>query len=201
MGHWRAPPRGLYFGRDARVHGRYGRIAQLPRDSQHDQCCSATPWCFPLAPESCPQSQPDPASESDQLLGCFAKAEITAPAPHIPGQVFHCRRDADALGPSRDRPDSLLEPFQRFRRNRALGVRTSREAEPEKLPFLRSCHRTLRLIYLELDLLCDEARDALHHPLARAFAANIDVTVVCIANKAVSTVLQLAVEFVEHEVT
>jgi hypothetical protein len=32
-----------------------------------------------------------------------------------------------------------------------------REAEPEELPFLRSCHRTLRLIYLELELLCDEA--------------------------------------------
>jgi hypothetical protein len=66
---------------------------------------------------------------------------------------------------------------------------------------LRSCHRTLRLIYLELELLCDEARDALHHPLTRAFAANVNVTVVRIANKTVSPVLQLAVEFVEHEVT
>src|SRR5207245_6659871 len=105
------------------------------------------------------------------------------------------------LCPSRDLPDSLLEPFQRFRRNRALDVRTSRKAEPEGLSFLRSCHRTLGLIYLELELLCDEARDALHHPLTRAFAANVDVAVVRIANKAVSPMLQLAVEFVEHEVT
>src|SRR5206468_6164932 len=88
-----------------------------------------------------------------------------------------------------------------FWRDRALDVRTSREAEPEKLPFLRSCHRTLRLVYLELELLCYEARDALHHPLTRAFAANIDVTVVRITNEAVPPVLQLAVEFVEHEVT
>src|ERR1039458_4924890 len=30
-----------------------GRVARkLPRDSQCDQCRSATPWCFPLAPES-----------------------------------------------------------------------------------------------------------------------------------------------------
>src|ERR1035437_8145032 len=32
-----------------------GRVARkLPRDSQCDQCRSATPWCFPLAPESRP---------------------------------------------------------------------------------------------------------------------------------------------------
>src|SRR6202162_655547 len=178
-----------------------GRVAQLPRDSQCDECRSATPWCFPLAPEGGPQSQADPASESDQHLGRFARAEIAAPAPHILGQILYCRLDAVALCPSRDVPDSLLEPFQRFRRNRALDVRTSRKAEPEELPFLRSCHRTLRLIYLELELLCDEARDALHHPLTRALTANVNVTVVRIANKTVSAVLQLAVEFVEHEVT
>src|SRR6266705_17670 len=178
-----------------------GRVAQLPRDSQRDECRSPTPWCFPLAPEGGAQSQADPASESDQHLGCFAEAEIAAPAPHIRGQLLHCRLDADALGPSRDLPDSLLEPFQRFRRDRAPGVWTGRKAEPKELAFLRSCHRTLRLIYLELELLCDEARDAPHHPLTRAFAANVNVTVVCIANKPVSPVLQLAVEFVEHEVT
>src|SRR5438105_118034 len=73
-----------------------------------------TPWCFPLAPESCPQSQPDPASESDQLLGYFAKAEITAPAPHIPGQLFHCRLNADALGPShaQDMDHSTAHPVR-----------------------------------------------------------------------------------------
>src|SRR5713226_4165253 len=178
-----------------------GHVAQLPRDSQRDECRSPTPWCFPLAPGGSPQSQADPASESNQHLGRFAKAEIAAPAQHIPSQFFHCRLDADALGPSRDVSDSLLEPVQRFRRNRALDVRTSRKAEPEELPFLRSCHRTLRLIYLELELLCDEARDALHHPLTRAFATNVNITVIRVANKAMSAMLQLAVEFVEHEIT
>src|SRR6266481_6903301 len=134
-----------------------GRVAQFPRDSQRDECCSTTSWCFPLAPKSGPQSQPDPASESDQHLGRFAEAEIAAPATHILSQLFHCRLYADALGPSCGLSDSLLEPLQRFRRDRALDVWTSREAEPEELPFLRSCDRTLRLIYLELELLCDEA--------------------------------------------
>src|SRR5450631_1703918 len=129
-----------------------GHVAQLPRDSERDKCRSPAPWCFPLAPEGSPQSQADPASESNQLLGRFAKAEIAAPTQHIPSQFLHCRLDADALGPSCDVPDSLLEPVQRFRRNRALDVRTSRKAEPEELPFLRSCHRTLRLIYLELTI-------------------------------------------------
>ena len=33
-----------------------GHVAQLSRDSECDECCSATPWCFPLAPKSGPQS-------------------------------------------------------------------------------------------------------------------------------------------------
>ena len=117
-------------------------LRNSPENSQRDQCRSATPWCFPLAPKSCPQSQPDPASESDQLLRCFAKAEITAPAPHIPGQLFHCRLHADALGPSRDLPDSLLEPFQRFPRNRAPYVRTAVKLNPRNF---RSCGRATAL--------------------------------------------------------
>jgi len=96
--------------------------------------------------------------------------------------------------------DSLLESVQRFRRDNALDVRTGREAEPEELPFLRSCHRALYLVDLELELLCDEARDALYHPLTRAFAANVNVTVVRIANEAVSTSPQFAIEFIKHDV-
>src|SRR5258705_7731684 len=178
-----------------------GRVAQFPRASQRDECGSTTSWCFPLAPKSGPHSAPDPAREGDQHRGLFEKPEIAAPAPHILGQSLHCRLDADALGPSCDIPDSLFKPPQRFRRNRALDFRPSRKAEPEELPFLRSCHRTLRLIYLELELLCDEARDALHHPLTCAFAANVNVTVVRVADKTMSAALQLPVEFVEHEVT
>src|ERR1039458_911069 len=179
----------------------HGVSLSLRGSGRLDTRLDTPPISYRHHPVSCLAPQPDPASESDQHLGRFAKAEITAPAPHIRGQFCHCRHDADALSPSRDLPDSLLEPFQRFRRNRALGVRTYRKAEPEELPFLRSCHRTLGLVYLELELLCDEARDALHHPLTRSFAANVNVTVVRVANKAMSPALQLPVEFVENEVT
>src|SRR4029077_10744736 len=94
-----------------------------------------------------------------------------------------------------------LKPIQGLRRNDALDLWTSRKAEPEKLPFLRSRHRTLRLIYLELELLRDESRNALHHPLPRPLAANVDITIVRISNEAMAPALQLPVEFVEHEVT
>src|SRR5215207_5816386 len=193
--------RGLCSERDARGHGRCQPCYSAPPRLAVRSAPLGDDVVFSTGARERPGAATDPASESDQHLGRFAEAEIAAPAPHIRGQLFHCRLDADALGPSRDLPDSLLEPFQRFGRNHALDVRTDRKAEPEELPFLRSCHRTLCLFYLELELLRDEARDALHHPLTRSFAADVNVTVVRIANKAVSAALQLPVEFVEHEVT
>src|SRR5262249_35180068 len=61
--------------------------------------------------------------------------------------------------------------------------------------------RTLRLIHLELEPLRDELGNALHHPLPRSLAANVDITVVRVSNEAMTPALQLPVEFVEHEVT
>src|SRR5215469_17290514 len=73
-------------------------IARQPfRDPQCDQFRATTPRCFPLPPQGGPESQPDPASESNWHFGRFAKAEIAAPAPHIRGQLFHCRLDAHTL--------------------------------------------------------------------------------------------------------
>src|SRR5207302_10168409 len=46
-------------------------VAQFPRDSQCDQRCTTATWCFPLTPQSGPQSQPDPSSERDQHLARF----------------------------------------------------------------------------------------------------------------------------------
>src|SRR2546422_1461946 len=94
----------------------------------------------------------------------------------------------------------MLKPFQSLGRNRALDLRTVGKAESEKLPFLRSRYRALALIHLEFELLRDESRDAFHHSLTRALAANVDVAVVRVANIAMSPALQLTVEFVEHEV-
>ena len=81
------------------------------------------------------------------------------------------------FGLSRDFPDRSLKPVQGFRRDDALDLWTGGEAEAEELSLLRSCHRTLRLIHLELELVRDESRDALHHPLTGPLAAHVDVAV------------------------
>src|SRR5215510_3203755 len=169
----------------------------------HPQCYQrrlATTWCFPLPPQSSSQPHPDPAGKVSQYLRRLTEAEIASPTPHIRGQFRDRRFYADALSPSRNLSDSPLETLQSLRRNFALHLRIAREAEPEKLPFLRSRHRTLSLIYLEPERLCDESRDALHHPLPRPLAPHVDIAIVGIANKAVSPPLQLPVEFVEHEI-
>src|ERR1700679_1392765 len=113
---------------------------------------------------------------------------------------FFPRRSNDRQLRRAAKADSLLEPIQCLRRDRALGFRTGSKAEPGKLPFLRSRHRAPRLIHLELELLSDRSRNALHHPLTRLLAANVDVAIVRIPNKAMSPALQLPVEFVEHEI-
>jgi hypothetical protein len=43
--------------------------------------------------------------------------------------------------------------------------------------------------------LSDESRNALHHPLTRPLAANVDVTVIRVANKAMS--LKMIDEFAQ----
>jgi hypothetical protein len=128
------------------------------------------------------------------------ETEVTTPAPHIRGQLLHRLLYADAFRPSRDLADSPLKPIQGLWRNHALDLRTSGKAESQKLSLLRSRHRTLRFIYLEVELLRDKSRNALHHPLPRPLAANVDITVIRVANERMTTALQLPVEFVEYEV-
>src|SRR5215472_15112116 len=119
-----------------------GIARQPPFHPQCDQRRAATTWCLPLPPQSGPESQPDPASEGDEHFGCFAEAGIADPAPHIRGQLFHCRFDADTLGPARDLPGSSLEPFQSLWRDDALDVRTVVKLNPRNF---RSCGRATAL--------------------------------------------------------
>src|SRR6266568_478045 len=63
------------------------------------------------------------------------------------------------------------------------------EAESEKLSLPRSSHGALRLIHLEFESVCEEARDALHHSQSRSFAAHIDVAIVGIPYEAMTTPL------------
>src|ERR1022692_3429803 len=199
---WKAPQIGLGLREVPRAATAAGGIARQPLSHpQFQQRCSATARCLSLPPQSRPESHPDPAVKANQHFRCFAESEIAAPAPHVRSQFLHRRLHADTFCPSRDLPDSPPKPIQGLRCNNPPDLRTSSKAEPEKLPFLRSCHRTLPLIYLEFELLRDESRNAFHHPLPRPLAAHVDITVVRVANETMAPALQLPVEFVEHEVT
>ncbi len=66
-------------------------------------------------------------------------------------QGIYRRLNADALCPSRDLSDSSPKVVQGLGRNDALDTPTDLKAEAEKLPFLRSRHRTLRLVHLEFE--------------------------------------------------
>ena len=166
------------------------RFTGEPRThSPCDQCRPATALGFPLPPQSGPKPQPDPTGEIDQHLGGFAEAEIAAPASHIGGQLLYRPLDTNAFGSSRDLSDSSLEPIQGLRCNHSLDLWASGKAESEKLPFLRSCHGALGLIYLELEVVRDESRDALHHPPTRLLAAHVDIAIIGEAHIAMSATL------------
>src|ERR1017187_5749760 len=150
---WKAPQIGLGLREVPRAATAAGGIARQPLSHpQFQQRCSATARCLSLPPQSRPESQPDPAGQANQHVRGFAKSEIAAPAPHVRSQFLHRRLHADTFCPSRDLPDSPTKPIQGLWCNNPPDLRTSSKAEPEKLPFLRSCHRTLPLIYLEFEL-------------------------------------------------
>src|SRR5260370_36689018 len=83
-------------------------------------------------------------------------------------------------------PDSPLKTGQGLRRDCALDLWSVCKAESEELPLLRSRHRTLCLVHFELELLRDESRDALHHPLTCPLASYVDVAIIGVTNVAVS---------------
>ncbi len=178
-----------------------GSIAR--QDSTHTQLnqhCPAAALRFPLPPQRSPKAQPNPASQIDQHVRRFAESEIATPAPHIRSELRHRRLQAHAFGLPCDFPNPFLKPLHSLRRNPSPNHGTVGETESEKLPLLRSRHRALLVVYLELEPLRDESRDAVHHPLTRPFATNVNVAIVRVSNKTMSPALQFPVEFVEHEV-
>ena len=100
----------------------------------------------------------------------------------------------------------VISRIRRLNRSSAFGAMTRLTSGPAlKLNprNFRSCGRATALFAsftFEPELLRDELRNALHHPLPRPFAANVNITVIRISNESVPPVLQLPVEFVEHEV-
>jgi hypothetical protein len=83
----------------------------------------------------------------------------------------------DSSRPSRPFPDFPPTAQQGLRRDAPLRFLVVAEAEPQELPLDWSSHRTLGLVYFELEPSHEEARDVRHHPLSRSLAADVDIAV------------------------
>ena len=73
-----------------------------------------------------------------------------------------------------------------------------RKAEERASP--RSVHGALCGVDLKLEAAFDEAGHALHDPPAGLFRAHVDVAVIRVAHEPVAASLELAVQFIQHEV-
>ena len=178
------------------------RVArQFWPDAQFQESCPTTTGCFPLSPECHTKSRTDPASKVREDARSFAETEVAAPAPHIRDQFRHRRIDADTLCTSCNFSDSPLKTDQGFWGDCSLDLWSICKAESEELPLLWFRHRTLGLVHFEFELLRDEFRDALHHSLTGSLASHVDIAIICVTDKAMSTALQLPIEFIEYEVT
>src|ERR1700739_882657 len=83
-------------------------------------------------------------------------------------------------------PDLRLEFIEGFWRDAPLAP-IIRDAEPQELALLRSRHRGFRLVGLQPQLLGQEPAHRGHAPFTGAAAANIDIAVVRVAAKAVTS--------------
>src|SRR6516165_6250698 len=115
-------------------------------------------------------------------------------------EIFDHLRKADAPGSARLFPNALLEAGDGLGGDPPTRFSFASEAESEKLPLPRPSHGALRLVDLELETVCEEVCNTLHHSLARSFAVDIDVAIVGIAYKVVTAPLQLSVQFVQHQI-
>src|SRR5262249_55554744 len=189
----RQPPRTVSAAR--RLGGEFFAHSPLPQFGESHR----SP--IPLLPQHRPHPAPGPRLKPLQHRGCLTLAEIADPAAKITAQLLGHLLHVHAPRPSRHFPDFRFEPEHRFRRNPPLWFPIRRETEAQKLPLPWPRHRTLLLVYLELELRRDESCDAPHHSLPGPPAANVHVTVVRISREPKTSPLQLPVELVEYDIT
>src|SRR5258708_4324911 len=153
----------------------------------------------PLPPEIRTQSPADPRLEVREHLRSLAEAEVAAPPDEVWRQLLDDLRQTESSRQVGLLPDSLLEFVESFWRDAPLAP-VIRDAEAEELTLLRLSHRALRLVDLQPQLHGQEPAHRDHDAFAGALAANINVAVIRVPAKTMTTTGQLLVEIVEHEV-
>src|SRR6266536_5358302 len=139
---------------------------------------------LPLRPQIGTQPAPHPLLKTLQHRRRLAESKIPPPTSQIDDHVLHHLLEAHASCPAGDLPYPLLETANRLRRNSALRLFSARKAESETFPLPRPRHGAFLTVHLELELNGDELHHALHHPLPRPLAANVDITVIRIPHEA-----------------
>jgi hypothetical protein len=177
--------------------GGFGRQSLV--DTALTQLLITSPTPFPFSHDT-PQLPAYPAVKVVKRRGRLAKPKIPMPSAQVDVKILNHPLQAHAPCASRDFPNSLLEANHRFRRYPPFLWFFRGETEAQEFPLPWPRHRTLLAVDLQLELCCDEARDALHHPLARPLTADVDVTVVRISYKAVAASLQFPVQLVQYDI-
>ena len=167
-----------------------GRLCcQVLTDAPFAKLAEPCPSALPLLPHHRPQSAAYPRFKVVQHRRRLTVAEVSEPSSQISRDLLDHLLQADAAGSPGLLPNPLLEASDGLGGDPPPRFSFAREAESKKLPLPRSGYGALRLIYLELETMHDEARNALHHSLSRSFAAHVDVAIVGITHEAVTTPL------------
>src|SRR5439155_22552571 len=158
----------------------------LLRDAERAQIASPGFRTLPLLPAHLPRPAPEPLVEVTERALPIGQREVGRPSPReaVDGENALLHRDAPlARG---ELPQALLGPLRGPAINADLPLATAPvEAEPQEGPPPRPGHRGLVAVDLELEAALDAPRDALHHALPRALAADVDPSVVGVAHEAV----------------
>jgi hypothetical protein len=173
---------------------------KVPADTTRGQLPESRSAPLPLLPEEAAYATAYPFIQALQHAWRFAETEVATPTRQVPVQRADHLVSADPSRALSQLPDSILEASQRLGRNAPFDLYPVREGESEEFARVWPRDRALRLIDLQLQLAGEEGFQPHHHPLARAFAAYIDVTVVGVPRESQSASLKLPVEVVEHQV-
>ncbi len=173
---------------------------KVSADAASGQLPEAGPAQFPLLPEETANAATNPFVQFPKYAGRFAETEVATPS----GQVSFQRADqlvyADPSRALSQLPDSILEASQRLGRHAPFDLHLPREGESKEFSRVWPRNRALRLIDLQLQLAGKEGLEARHHPLARAFAAYVDITVVGVPHEAQPSSLKFTIEIVKHQI-
>jgi hypothetical protein len=124
-------------------------------------------------------------------------AKVVPPSNQVLTELLDHLSHAPTTGASRDLPDLPLETLDGCLAEKQAKAAAA-ETETEKLPFPRPSDRALGFVDFKLQLARKESGKALQYPHPRVLATHIDVTVVGITGKSVSSPLQFPVQLIQE---